>query len=132
MGARHRPGQTIEVTYRRAGQSHTVTAVLKKIDGSQDLKRVEAPKPEGIELEDLTYGELNHLSLDEGIRVKAITGEPWKSSGIPIDFIITHLDKVPVESLEDFYHMLQWKQGGVLIEGVSKNGERGTFAVDLR
>lgn len=130
--ARHRPGQTIEVTYRRAGQSHTVQAILKKIDGSQELRGVEAPKPDGIEFENISYGELNHLSLDEGIRVKTITGEPWNRSGIPINFIITHLDKVPVDNIDDFCHMLLWKKGGVLIEGVSKNGERGTFAVDLR
>ncbi|MFM7486336.1 MAG: S1C family serine protease [Cytophagales bacterium] len=130
--ARHRPGQTIEVTYRRAGQSHTVKAILKKIDGSQELRGVEAPKPDGIEFENISYGELNHLSLDEGIRVKTITGEPWNRSGIPINFIITHLDKVPVDNIDDFCHMLLWKKGGVLIEGVSKNGERGTFAVDLR
>lgn len=129
--ARHRPGQTIEVTYRRAGQSQTVKAVLKKIDGSQEMKRSDAPKPDGIELEDITYGELNRLNLDEGIRVKRIDEDPWKKSGIPAGFVITHLDKVPVDNTTDFYRMLQWKRGGVLLEGVNQNGKRGTFAVDL-
>lgn len=129
--ARHRPGQTIEVTYRRAGQSHTVKAVLKKIDGSQELKRLEAPKPEGIELEDLTYGELNQLNLDQGIRVKSVEAELWKKSGLSAGFVVTHLDKVPVDSIDDFYRMLQWKRGGVLLEGISQNGQRGTFAIDL-
>jgi serine protease Do len=129
--ARHRPGQSIEVTYRRAGQSRTVKAVLKKIDGSQELKRVEAPKPEGIELEDLTYGELNQLNLDQGIRVKLVEGDQWKKSGIYAGFVVTHLDKVPVDSTDDFCRMLQWKRGGVLVEGVNQNGQRGTFAIDL-
>ncbi|MFN7328718.1 MAG: PDZ domain-containing protein, partial [Bacteroidota bacterium] len=129
--ARHRPGQTIEVTYRRAGQSHTVKTVLKKIDGSQELKRLEAPKPEGIELEDLTYGELNQLNLDQGIRVKSVEAELWKKSGLSAGFVVTHLDKVPVDSIDDFYRMLQWKRGGVLLEGISQNGQRGTFAIDL-
>lgn len=129
--ARHRPGQTIEVTYRRAGTTRTVKAVLKKIDGSQQMVRLAAPKPEGIELQDLTYSELNRLNLHEGVRVKSVGGSPWTKAGIPIGFIITHLDKVPVDSTEDFYGILQWKRGGVLIEGIEQNGERGTFAVDL-
>ncbi|MFM8913544.1 MAG: PDZ domain-containing protein, partial [Flammeovirgaceae bacterium] len=129
--ARHRPGQTIEVTYRRAGQSHTVKAVLRKIDGSQELTRANAPKPEGIELVDLSYGELNQLNLDQGIRVKLVVGDPWKKSGIHVGFVITHLDKVPVDNTGDFYRMLQWKRGGMLLEGIDQNGKRGTFAVDL-
>ncbi|MFM7850669.1 MAG: hypothetical protein ACKO96_01835, partial [Flammeovirgaceae bacterium] len=129
--ARYRPGHTIDVTYRRAGRSCTVKAILKKIDGTLEMNRIEIAKPEGIVLEDISYTELSRLNLDGGIRIVSVDSDPWKKSGIPRGFIITHLDKVPIEGTRDFYQMMEWKRGAVLLEGMEQDGRRTSYAVDL-
>ena len=54
----------------------------------------------------------------------------WKKAGIKEGFIITYVDKVPVDNVEDLNRILEIKKGGVLVEGVYKTGEKGTYGVD--
>jgi Do/DeqQ family serine protease len=129
--ARHRPGHTIQVTYRRAERSYTVKAILKKIDGTQVMNRIEIAQPEGLVLEDISYTELSRLNLDGGIRVTSVDTDPWKKAGIQPGFVITHLDKVPIEGTRDFYQLIEWKRGAVLLEGIEKDGQKTSYAVDL-
>ena len=67
---------------------------------------------------------------DGGGRVTRVEDGKWKRAGVQEDFVITHLDKVPVDNVEDLNKILQIKNGGMLVEGVSANGQRGTFGVD--
>jgi hypothetical protein len=45
-------------------------------------------------------------------------------------FIITHIDKVPIETIEDFNQVLELKHGAILVEGIYKEGSRATFGFD--
>ena len=45
------------------------------------------------------------------------------------DFIITHIDKVAVDNVEDLNRMLSYKSGGFLVEGVYRNGEKRVYGV---
>lgn len=129
--ARHRPGQSIKVTYRRDGKNYDVKAILKKFDGSNEMKKAEVSRVEGVELEDLSYAKLTELNLDGGVLIKKVSEGKWKKSGLKENFIITHIDKVPVDNAFDFNRIMEMKKGGVLLEGVFKNGERGTFGVEF-
>lgn len=129
--ARHRPGQSIKVTYRRDGKNYDVKAILKKFDGSNEMKKAEVSRVEGVELEDLSYAKLTELNLDGGVLIKKVSEGKWKKSGLKENFIITHIDKVPVDNAFDFNRIMEIKKGGVLLEGVFKNGERGTFGVEF-
>ena len=129
--ARNRPGQSVNVTFRRNGKDNRVNATLKNFEGSEkmDGKKIEYHL-EGATFEELTYKELTTLGLDGGVVVKSIKEGKWKKAGIEEEFIITHIDKVPVDNVIDLNRILEYKQGGVLIEGISRNGEKGTFALD--
>jgi serine protease Do len=129
--ARNRPGQMIHVTYRRAGKDAQVKAILRKLDGSKELKKNTATEMSGIELEDISYGRLNQLNLDGGVLVKNISDSNWKKSGIKEKFIITHIDKVPVDNKADFHRIMEMKKGGVLVEGIFEDGEKGTFGIEI-
>jgi hypothetical protein len=46
-------------------------------------------------------------------------------------FIITSVDKRPVDSIEDLISYLDSKKGGVLIEGVYENGVKGYYGFGM-
>lgn len=129
--ARNRPGQSVTVTYRRAGNEKTVSVVLKNFEGSEELTRQEVSyELGGASFEDLPYRDLARLNLDGGVRVIRVGDGKWKRAGIKDSFVITHLDKVPVDNVEDLNRILRMKHGGMLVEGVTADGDRGTFGVN--
>jgi len=129
--ARNRPGETVTVKFRRDGREQSARVVLKNFEGSQELEKLEVRyELEGATFEDLPYRELARMNLDGGVRVIKVSQGKWKRAGITEDFIITHLDKVPVDNVEDLNRILLMKNGGMLVEGLDSGGEKGTFGVD--
>lgn len=129
--ARYRPGKRVMVTYYRGGKRQSTAAVLKSIEGSSQLqKRLVEIDFDGVAFVDLTHNQLRNFHLDNGVQVQSINDGKWKRGGIEKDFIIQFIDKVPVDNLADLSRMLEYKKGGILIEGVYPNGEKGTYGVD--
>jgi serine protease Do len=129
--ARHRPGQSINVTYRRDGNVRNVKATLKKYDGSAEMKKREVSyNLDGAELEDISYSKLTQLNLDGGVFIKKLKEGKWKKAGMKENFIITHIDKAPIDNVEDLNRILELKNGGVLVEGIDAKGEKGVFGVE--
>lgn len=129
--ARNRPGKEITVTFLRGDEKHYVKARLKNNQGGEDIAFPEIKKElGGATFEDVPYSELLDLKLDGGVAVKSIREGRWKKSGIKEGFIIAFVDKVPVDNLADFNRILDYKRGGVLIEGYYQSGEKGTFGLE--
>ena len=53
------------------------------------------------------------------------------NKGVREGFIITHIDKTPVNSTDEILAQIQGKRGGVLIEGIYPNGKRSYYALGL-
>jgi Do/DeqQ family serine protease len=129
--ARNRPGQSVMVTYRRSGHEKQVKAILKNYDGSEQMKAREVnTELEGATFEDIPYLALNKLGLDGGVLVSKIETGKWMKAGVKQNFIITYIDKVPVDNVADLNRILEFKKGGILVEGVYKEGDKGTFGVE--
>lgn len=130
MVARNRPGKEILVTFLRDGKRQEVTARLRNNEGNVELRKREYSfELHGAEVEDVPYKELAKLQLEGGVRVKKIFPGKWKDAGIKPGFIIAYVDKIPVDNVEDINRIMEFKEGGVLLEGVYENGERGTFGI---
>ena len=128
--ARNRPGEAIEVTYRRNGRNNAVQIVLKNYEGDSQLKKREIQFViEGAMLEDLTYKEINQLNIDGGVRIAELEAGKWLDAGIRQGFVITQIDKLAVDNVEDLNRILAIKKGGILVEGVYENAEKGLYAV---
>jgi len=129
--ARHRPGHTVSVTYRRQGKEKSVKTILKNYEGRESVTKQEINYLiEGTTFEDLTYSELTRRDLDGGVWARFVEAGKWEKSGMKEDFIVTHIDKVPVDNVADLNRILSYKTGGILIEGVYRNGTRGVYAVE--
>jgi serine protease Do len=129
--ARNRPGEQIKVTFLRNGEKHMVQATLKNSEGRQSLEKKEvAYNISGAEFEDVPYRDLAKLMLEGGVRIKVVDDGKWKKSGVKENFIIAFIDKVPVENVEDLNRILEYKKGGILIEGVYSSGQKGTYGIE--
>jgi serine protease Do len=108
-----------------------VKATLKKYDGSAEMKKREVSyNLNGAELEDISYSKLTELNLDGGVLIKKLKEGKWKKAGMKENFIITHIDKAPIDNVEDLNRILELKNGGVLVEGIDTKGEKGVFGVE--
>lgn len=129
--ARNRPGQSIQVGFLRNGSPKEVNAILKNYEGSSNVTHKEIlHELEGATLEDVSYSRLTKLSLDGGVLVKKLADGKWKRAGLKDDFIITHIDKVAIDNVEDLNRVMEMKKGGVLVEGIFSNGEKGIIGMD--
>lgn len=129
--ARNRPGEEILVTFLRKGAKMDVKARLKNSKGEESFEKKEVRHfIEGAKFEDVPYRELAKLLLDGGVKIVSIASGKWKKAGVKKDFIIAFIDKVPVENVEDLNRILEYKKGGVLIEGFYADGEKGTYGVE--
>lgn len=129
--ARNRPGHEISVSFLRNGEKMDVRARLKNGEGKESFETKEVKHfIEGARFEDVPYRELAKLLLDGGVKVIDIHSGKWKKSGIRKGFIIAYIDKVPVDNVEDLNRVLEYKKGGVLVEGFYPDGEKGTYGME--
>jgi serine protease Do len=129
--ARNRPGKEIGVSYIRNGEQHDVKARLRNNEGNETVEK-KAVKYDlnGIEVEDVPYKELAGLQLEGGVRIKDVISSKWKEAGIKKGFMIAYIDKIPVDNVEDLNRILDFKKGGILIEGMYADGRKGTYGVE--
>ncbi len=133
--ARHRPGDKIEVEYKREGQVKQATITLqgqqedmvamqraeeKEVDADEKLA---IPEFGGI-FSGISESDRNRLDIEGGAKVVELTDGKLRSAGIEEGFIITKVDKQPIGSPEDLRMAISGVTGGLLIEGYNPNGER--------
>lgn len=129
--ARHRPGKEIKVTYLRSSTKYEITAQLKNYEGTDVIDKKEISSSfSGANFEDVPYKELTELELEGGVKIIQLEEGKWKRAGIKEGFIIVYIDKILVENVEDLNRILDFKKGGILIEGVYADGNRGTFGIE--
>ena len=129
--ARNRPGNEIVVTFLRQGARKEVKATLKNSQGKESFETKEVKNViDGARFEDVPYRELVKLMLDGGVKVVSVRPGKWKKAGISEDFIIAFIDKVPVDNVEDLNRIMEYKKGGVLVEGFFPDGQRGTYGME--
>ncbi len=129
--ARNRPGQSITVTFMRDGETKSVRTILKNFEGSDKVEAMKVEyEMEGATFEDISYHNLIKLNIDGGILIRQLTDGKWKKAGIKEGFIITHIDKVPIDNVEDLNRTLSFKSGGILVEGIYSKNDKQVFGVD--
>jgi serine protease Do len=128
------PGDRVMVKFRRGNKIHNKELLLKnrehttEIISRKDQKEITRL---GATFEQATQDELSRLGLEYGVQVKALRRGELMNKGIREGFIITHIDKTPIETTQDIEKQLEGKRGGVLIEGVYPNGKRSYYAIGL-
>lgn len=129
--ALNRPGDQIEVTYIRSGETRTTMATLKNaLNTTEVVKATNSFQVEGAELEPVSREIKEELDIEGGLQVKDIDNGKWKEAGVKEGFVITKIDKRPVDSMDDLTAALNNSRGeGILIEGMYPNGEKAYYGI---
>ena len=130
--ARYKPNDKVRVTYCRKDQERTVTVTLKSIEEKAKIVRnKDTVETGGATFENVNQATYKQLNIAGGVRIKTIKAGPWKQAGIQQGFIITAIDREPVDGLNRLINILNRKRGGILVEGYAQNGTKIYRAVDL-
>jgi len=122
---KYRPGDKIAVSILRGNQKQSLEILLRDRNGNTELKKRSEEELNmifGAKFEVLNEQEKSALKVVNGVKITEIEEGKFRKAGIKEGFIITHIDKQPVESPEDVKRILNAKSGGVLVEGFHQNG----------
>ena len=118
----------------RGNTAKTFNVVLRDRYGNTDLeKRTEFKNTTvfGGHFEAIESQEKDRLKIANGVKINELTDGKLKRAGLKKGFIITHIDKQPVDSPEEVNRILRSKEGGVLLEGVHANGAPDYYGLGL-
>ena len=128
--ARNSPGDKITVTYKRSGKSYTTDAVLRNLQGNTGVLTFDSTNSfDGAVFKDADDADLERLDLRAGVLIDKVGEGKWKDAGIKPGFIITHVNKTPVDNVDQVLDILRSRRGGNLIEGMYPNGEERYYAI---
>jgi len=127
----YRPGDKIKVSYLRGGNLKDVQLTLTNQEGTTGLlKKQDAFTVTGLgaELANVSKVERDRLGIKGGVRVTKLTQGLISRLGVEEGFIITSINRQPVQSPQEVADLLGNASGRVLIEGVNKNGVGGYYS----
>jgi Do/DeqQ family serine protease len=116
---RHRPGDRVNMLVNRNGKEVSIPVMLKSRDGTVGVVKPvvkDAVTALGVELEEVDTKVLKKLDLNHGVRIKDLgNGKLSKYTDMRTGFIVTKINDVPVESIEEFTDILAKKRKGDLV-----------------
>lgn len=118
--ARNRPGDKIEVTYKRNGNTKKVTAKLKNLDNEVKIvKRDDSYTIEGASFRNATEDEIKEYGVSNGVIIENIKNGKWEDAGIQDGFLITSINKRTVKDVNELNYLLKNNPGGegILVKG---------------
>jgi S1-C subfamily serine protease len=130
--SKYRPGEEVKVILKRDGKLKQFDVVLRNLDGSTEIvKKTEVIDVLGASFEPLSEREMQSLGIDSGIRVKSVKDGKFMKLGIREGFILTMVNKKPVNSVKDITTILNESEGGIIIEGVDRKGSPAYYAFGM-
>ena len=130
--ALHRPGDKIQVELIRDGKKKSMYATLKNTLGT--TKTVSSSNNfvvQGASFEDVSKKDKEKFEIEGGAKIVELEDGKWKEAGLEEGFIITGIDKRKIDGVEDLSALLNRTPpgSGLLIEGISKNGDKAYFGI---
>ena len=123
------PGDQVTVTVNRKGEEKELPVTLKTLTGeTKTVGSSEFWAYLGADLEKVSDKDLEKLNIDGGVRVTKIHDGKFKDAGIPEGFVITNINRAPVQDVQDVKSYIERiPKGGVFIEGVGPDGKNDYY-----
>jgi Do/DeqQ family serine protease len=132
---RFKPGDVINLIVRRNNKNLLINVTLRNESGNTEIINKRELEKEsiihGALFIDIDLNTKKRLNIKEGFKVQSIENGKLKDAGLKTGFIITHIDKEPLESKKQLIDLLMNNKGGILIEGIYSNGTKGYFGFGL-
>jgi len=131
--ANFKPGDKVDVTYKRKGSEYNTAVVLKKSPGNYEkLVSNDIGDEVGAELETLDSKKAEQYGIEGGVIVKSIKkGGPISKTRMEEGFIITSVNGVDVRNVEELAKALYSARGTVKVEGMYPGSDMYTYPLNL-
>jgi len=131
--ANFKPGDKVDVTYKRKGSEYSTAVVLKKSPGNYEKVVSDNIGDEvGAELETLDSKKAEQYGIEGGVVVKSIKkGGPISKTRMEEGFIITSVNGVDVRNVEELGKALYSARGTVKVEGMYPGSDMYTYPLNL-
>ncbi|MDF1571139.1 MAG: Do family serine endopeptidase [Bacteroidales bacterium] len=130
--SKYRPKDKVKVVLKRNGNMKQFDVVLRNMQGSTDIVRTnEIIEVLGARFEPLNTNDKQKLGIANGVRVTDLKPGKFMKVGIKKGFVVTSVNKKPVDSVKDISDILRGVDGGVIIEGVYNDGSKSYYAFGM-
>jgi Do/DeqQ family serine protease len=124
--AYHKPGDKLKVIFKRNGDIQETTLLLTNQEGTTAIikKEVYISNTLNADFEVVPKVEKEKLNIENGVKMTHVRPGLMSRLGLQEGFIITHINRVPIQSASDIEDILTKVKGRVIIEGVQSNGSK--------
>ena len=106
--------------------------VLRNLEGSTEIVRqTDVIDVLGVSFGPVSEREKRSFGIENGVKVTKVTDGKFAQVGIKEGFIVTSVNKTRVNSVKDITAILKDAEGGVIIEGVDRQGSRAYYAFGM-
>jgi serine protease Do len=117
--ATYRPGDKVDISYKRDGKESTASVTLRNVTGSTDIVKTTVLDKLGAELATLTKDQAKELGVSGGVVIKAIGSKGLLSKvRVQEGYVILKADNKEVKTVEEFRKALESASGSLKIEGM--------------
>lgn len=128
----YKPTDTINIKVLRKGVEREVIVEFKNKSGESNLSSKEKEVILfGATLQSIPETISKKLRISKGVHVKSLGSGKFKDAGIRDNFIITHINQMPVSSPEEVLAVINNAERGILVEGIYSNGKRNYYGIGL-
>jgi len=130
--SKYRPKDKVEVDIKRRGNVKQFDVVLRNLQGTTEIVRTnEVLETLGATFEPVSPQEMRQLGIRNGVKVASVKPGKFMKVGIKEGFVVTSVNKQPVNSINDITSLLNEADGGVIIEGVYEDGSKSYYAFGM-
>jgi serine protease Do len=130
--SRYRPGDKVEVSLKRKGDVKQIDVVLRNLQGNTGIvQKNDIINVLGASFKPLSDNDKRSMGIRYGMKVTSVGEGKFRDAGIKEGFILTSVNKKPVNDVNDITKILQNAEGGVIIEGLDRAGSKFYYAFGL-
>ncbi|RYZ84067.1 MAG: PDZ domain-containing protein, partial [Proteobacteria bacterium] len=117
--ATYRPGDKINLSYRRSGKEYKTSVTLRNSTGTMDVVKTSVIDKLGAELSAIDKKAANELGVSGGVEIKSI-GPRGLLSKVKVyeGFVILKANNEKVTTVEELRKVLESASGSVKVEGM--------------
>ncbi len=131
--ARHRPGDQVQIKYKRSGDERLADLVLKNLSNSTEVVVKEIPLSfsiEGAKFQDINDNIRARLRIRGGAQLVELGRGAWRRSGVKENFIITKVGEENIKDITELEEILEKKDKDFYVMGKYPNGEKEYYRID--
>lgn len=120
------PGDKLSISFRRDNKTKKTELTLTNKEGTTKIikRTLYTASNLGAIFESIPKVEKDLMGIKTGIRVVKVNEGFFRRLEIPEDFIITDINRIPIDSPEELADILEKIRGKVIIYGIDKRGKK--------